>query len=85
MADYYDDYAILRENGRDVLQEAYNSGKSNVKYYISGNHGMELAKAGDEGAVLTIDPNVDVFNQGLGMGITQVNEEGKEENASAWV
>lgn len=85
LADYYDDYAILRENGRDVLQAAYDSGESNVKYYIPGNRGMELAKAGDEGAVLTIDPNVDVFNQGLGMGITQVNEEGKEENISVWV
>jgi len=85
LSDYYDDYAILRENGRNVLEAAYASGTSNVNYYIPGNSGLTPANAGDEGAVLTLDPNVDVFNQGLGMGITVANDEGKDENVSVWV
>lgn len=49
--DYYEDYALLRETGRDVLSAAATNGGYNVYENESG--------------VLTIDPNVDVFNQGV--------------------
>ncbi len=85
LADYYEDFDILRENGRDVLEAAYATGESNVHYYTESGSGLTLADADTEGAVLSIDPNVDVFNQGLCMGITRKNDEGKDENVSVWV
>lgn len=54
--DYYKDYDVLRKNGRNVLKAA----EGDVKYNVYKN---------DKG-VLAIDPNVDVFNQGLGLGYT---------------
>ncbi|MCD8022373.1 MAG: twin-arginine translocation signal domain-containing protein [Lachnospiraceae bacterium] len=52
--DYYEDYQVLRDNGRDVLEMAYASGEYNVYQ--------------DDDGTLTIDPNVDVFNQGIIVG-----------------
>lgn len=49
--DYYEDYTILREQGRNVLQTAKETGGYNVYE--------------NEEERLTIDPNVDVFNQGI--------------------
>ncbi|MDO4276872.1 MAG: hypothetical protein Q4D16_24700 [Eubacteriales bacterium] len=49
--DYYQDYEILRNNGRDVLEAAVQAGSYNVY-------------ENDEG-ILALDPNVDVFNQGV--------------------
>ncbi len=49
--DYYDDYSILREQGKNVLEAASESGGYNVYE--------------NEEEKLTIDPNVDVFNQGI--------------------
>jgi len=54
--DYYQDYDILRKNGLKVLEAAYGDGKHNVYKTQDGT--------------LAIDPNVDVFNQGLGLGYT---------------
>lgn len=49
--DYYEDYALLREQGKNVLEAAKESGETNVYENEEGK--------------LTIDPNVDVFNQGI--------------------
>ena len=49
--DYYEDYALLREQGKNVLEAAKESGGTNVYE--------------NEEEKLTIDPNVDVFNQGI--------------------
>lgn len=51
--DYYEDYEILRENGLDVLETAYEADGYNVYMMEDGT--------------LALDPNVDVFNQGLGV------------------
>lgn len=54
--DYYADYDALRRYGRKILETVYSDGKHNVYRTDDGR--------------LTIDPNVDVFNQGLGLGYT---------------
>jgi len=54
--DYYENYDVLRKNGRHVLETLYGDAHYNVY------------KTDD--STLTIDPNVDVFNQGLGLGYT---------------
>jgi len=54
--DYYENYSALRKYGRNILKTVY--GNANYNVYKT-----------DDG-VLTIDPNVDVFNQGLGLGYT---------------
>ncbi len=61
--DYYEDYQILREDGRDVLKDAYETGGYNI--YVN------------EEGVLALDPNVDVFNQGIIVGDAVCAEPGE--------